>query len=52
MVREKLRCTLGLLMQVHTLRGLRSIYDINLCDQFFFENVFLIDVLKDTLMQI
>ena len=36
MEREKLKRKLRLLMQLHKLRKLRSIYDINLCDEIFF----------------
>ena len=37
MEREKLKRKLRFLMQLHKLRRLRSIYDINLCDEIFFQ---------------
>ena len=41
MEREKLKRKLRFLMQLHKLRRLRSIYDINLCDEiFFFKHIF------------
>ena len=43
---EKLRRRLRLLMRLHKLRRLGSIYDINLCDQFFFETSFRLTSLR------